>query len=255
MNRQSLHFCYTLLLLLFYGSLAVSLQAYQPIQWSPLNPYILKDNDKKGPRGIKILDPKGQLIAKTRYSYNSSGRLIRETYFNAKAQETGHTQYHYQKGLVSEERLFDTSGKLLSLVRFFYDSQKRLQKLRSYDAKQKIRSEQSYRYAQKRLIGGLEITGEKQKNKFQIFYEGDRLSRVFFSARSVGKILEITYNYDKKQKIKERIRRLFLEKKISRCIYHYNEKGQLQGYSYKSKDAKGQWIKDRQVVLLYAKGV
>ena len=256
MKGQSFYFLYSLFFLLLC-SIDAAVQAYQPIQWSPLNPYVLKDNDQEGPSTLKVLNPKGELVAMIRYRYNSSGRLIQENYYNAKGLETGRTQYDYRKYLLSGERLIDTSGKVLSSKQFFYDSQGQLQSLKVYDSKKRIRSEQFYHYLQKRLTGGLEVMrdgdNKEQKNKFQIFYERNKPSRILFSAQDVGKILEIIYSYDKMQRIKERTRHLFLEKKISRCIYHYNERGQLESYSYKSKDTKGKWLKDRQIVLSYAK--
>lgn len=252
MRERSSCLCALLLFSLYCSGLAFTLQAYQPTQWSPVSSYILQDSEKKGPSALELYDSKGKLIAKTIYHYNHSARLTKEVHYNAKAQKTGYTEYHYQKGILKKERLLDTSYNVLSSVEFFYDAQAQLQSLKVYDAKKKMRAEQFYRYVEKRLVGGLEIISQKEKNEFQISYEKNKIKRILFTEETLGKIAEIVYKYDKEHKIKERTRSLFLEKKLSRCIYHYNAKAQLRGYVYKSKDVKGNWVKEREVVLLYA---
>ena len=249
---------FSILLFCFSPFFFSKLWAYQPLQWSPINAYILKEQSRNGPRGIKVLDPKGELIAKTLYEYNSSGRVVKEIYYNAKAQKTGYSEYRYKDGLLREERLLDLSGKVFSITRFFYDPQSKLKSLKIYGVKGKgekkeLKLEQNYYYSGKRLTGGIEIIGgkERQRNSFQIFYEGEKVKRLLFHAKGIGKILEIIYHYDKEQKLRERVRHIFLEKKVSRCIYHYDEREELKEYKYRNKGAGGKWRDERHVILLY----
>ncbi len=237
------------LLLLFPASLA----AYQPTRWSPMNLYV-ENAVPNGPQAIEVLDAQGVLLARAEYSYTAKGQLHRERYRDADGKLQGDTVYKYGNYGIVEEKLFNSSGKLLSRVQFLYDAKKRLESMHLLGATDEVKMVQRYRYENGRLIGGVEENGERREY-FRFQYEKERLTALIIRDERQKRIAKISYRYNRKGQLHERIR--LHDRQVSRCLYHYNAEGKIASYTYYEqiggqRDGKDSWRKTKVLNFFYS---
>ena len=261
-NRSMLKFIVKLdirsvwFLIPFYLCIGASQEAnaYQPVYWTPISDYIVGNNTKPGPASLTVKTAKGKILERATYKYNSSGKLVRETYWDTQGKKKGYTRYYYKKNQLIKEQLMDRSGKILNQLKFFYRNGVLLTNIRNYQEDGNLQSQQFFKYNEGLLVGGEEVV-ESRKDQFQIFYEPKPLrSQVVIRNKYTGKLLEIFYKYHSDGRLKER-KRQTKDGITERCVYEYTEKSRLSTYKYYqktiSKDKKEKWIMTKKVILNY----
>ncbi len=240
-----------------------SLWAYQPLRWSPIDEYVLRDK-LGGPLGLRSYDVKGKLIESIKYEYNSKGRLVKENYYNAQNVFTGYLEYEYKKSLLHSEKLYNTKGALLSSV-IFEERNGHIHALSISNQQGELISKQNFSYEGKNIVGGSERENE-QTTDFKFFYEKGILKKITLFSKTSGKLAEILFKYDSNNRIIERTRHLYTHNQSNKCIYLYDSKKErILNYRFETlidantpKESKGskkqnqpKWVLEKSISLFY----
>ncbi len=238
----------SLLRLLILALLALSsstLLAYQPVRWSPMDPYIEKGNTG-GPAAVKVLDPNGTVLGTGKFQYDAKGRLVEETFLNSEGKADGKTTYAYKGEHLSEEKLFDRDGKLVARTVFMY-SGNQLTGLEQYDRDGNLAMKQSYVHKDNRIVEGVEKTGDGE-DAFVLKYDAGRPVSFVVKSAEHGELQKITYRYDEKGRLKQRVREAFGN--MSRCDVLYDAKGRVEAYAYYDQ-VGGKWLRVKKLQFDY----
>lgn len=239
MNRKLLKVA--LLLLLF----ANPLLAYQPTRWSPLDIYV-EEARAGGPSGLRVLDGEGREISAARFEYNAEGRLQRENFTRA-GTATGAAVYVYANGRLTEERLLDADGELLSRTVFEYAGA-RLKALRQFNREGRVETSQEFRYADGRIVGGVERNGA-DTDHFELEYQSNRPVLLTVKDAAGQVVQKLSFSYDANNRLAARVREA--NGGVSRCTYTYDASGRVTAYVYADRTAAGAWQTTRRIEVLY----
>lgn len=239
MNRNPLK------LLLLLPLLAGPLLAYQPTRWSPLDVYV-EQARAGGPVGLRVLDADGRELSAARFEYNAEGRLSRERFTRA-GSNTGAAVYVYDRGRLTEERLLDAEGELLSRTVFEYTGT-RLKALRQFNREGRVETSQEFRYADGRIVGGVERNGA-DTDHFELSYQSGR--PVLLTVKDpTGQVVQtLSFSYDANNRLAARVREA--NGGVSRCTYAYDDSGRVTAYVYADQTAAGAWQVTRRIEILY----
>lgn len=204
-----------------------ALLAYQPVRWSPMDPYI-EQGTAGGPASVQVLDPNGAVLGTGKFRYDAKGRLTEEVFLNAGGKADGKTTYSYKGDLLGEEKLFDREGKLVARTVFLY-SGNQLTGLEQYDSEGKLAMKQSYVHKEDRIVEGIEKTGDGE-DAFVLKYDAGRPVSFVVKSAEHGELQKITYRYDEQGRLKQRVREAFGN--MSRCDVLYDARGRVEAYAY-----------------------
>jgi len=224
---------------------AGTLQAYQPGKWSPLDTYVLNPKSR-GPISLQVKDEKGEIRKSAKFEYDSSNRLVKEVYLDQSGRIEGETVYRYLDNLLKEEELFDKTGKGMQKKLFHYKNND-LTHIEVVDGSGKIQSKQSFLTKQSRILSGQEESNGVI-DKFILKYDSDRPIAFQFLGPDGKQTGAIQYRYDESGKLIERIREWNGERNI--CKYQYNQKGDIQSYTYYN-EISGKLVMDKTLVFQY----
>ncbi|EPG73685.1 hypothetical protein LEP1GSC058_3410 [Leptospira fainei serovar Hurstbridge str. BUT 6] len=121
-------------LIVFFAS---SLYSFTPGKWSHTDRYVI-GSEKGGPSQEVVKNSNGKVIYTAKYSYDESGKLVREDYISQDGKSDGYTKFSYKDKKVQKEELFDKDGKNLETKTFMYDKNGILSSLDLFDQSGKL---------------------------------------------------------------------------------------------------------------------
>lgn len=121
-----------LVFLLFPGFLS----AVTPGKWSHIDKYVF-GNNQNGPIREVVKNASGKVIYTANYEYDSSGKLIKESYTNEEGKPDGSTQFQYKEGKVVREELFNKDNLLLETKTFRYNPKGQIDLIEVFDKENK----------------------------------------------------------------------------------------------------------------------
>lgn len=108
-----------------------------PGKWSHIDKYVF-GNNLNGPVKEIVKNNSGKVVYTATYEYNSSGKLIKETYLNAEGNSDGSTVFQYKDGKVVREELFDKNNFLLETKTFRYNPKGQIDLVEVFDKENKL---------------------------------------------------------------------------------------------------------------------
>lgn len=108
-----------------------------PGKWSHIDKYIF-GNNSNGPVKEIVKNANGKIVYSAFYEYDSSGKLIKESYLNADGKTDGFTIFQYKDGKVVREELFDKDHILLETKTFRYNPKGEIDLVEVFDKDNKL---------------------------------------------------------------------------------------------------------------------
>lgn len=223
----------------------VLLFGYQPGRWNPLDIYIERDSPG-GPRSLEVVDGNGAVIQKAEFSYDASGRLLKESYFGKTGIRDGETQYSYENGKVTAEILTNARGQILARKVFTYDGAS-LQTIAVYNAANELQVQTRYTMKGNKYISGVEGPAEGS-DRYTFQYTGDRLDSISVLSSTGAQLSQIVYRYSENARLTEREKIQNSER--SRCAYSYDDSGRITSYTYYNLRNEN-WIVEKKLNFRY----
>jgi antitoxin component YwqK of YwqJK toxin-antitoxin module len=218
--------------------------AYEPGVANPLGPYLLQDG-LKGPLMLIALNEKGQIVETSRIRYDEKGRIQSESFYDDRNNFTGEIRYTFEKGVPVKEEYFDAKGESVSTKTRQY-MKGRVSRIDVHNGKT-LQLVRSYSYTRDRIA--VRETVDRISDVFHITLdEKGRPMKMELADEERKPLQQISYSYDEKGRLKERIKTL--PDSAFRCLYEYDETGRLYQYIYFDKKGKD-WIKTKTIRLIY----
>ncbi|TGK11749.1 hypothetical protein EHO60_05505 [Leptospira fletcheri] len=116
---------------------ASSLYSFTPGKWSHTDRFVI-GSEKGGPAQEVVKNAEGKIIYTARYSYDESGKLLREDYITQEGKSDGFTKFTYKDKKIQKEELFDKDGKNVETKTFLYDKSGVLSSVELFDQNSKL---------------------------------------------------------------------------------------------------------------------
>ncbi|AXR59985.1 hypothetical protein [Leptospira mayottensis] len=187
--------------LLFFPGI---LFAITPGKWSHIDKYIF-GNNINGPVKEIVKNTKGQVVYTATYEYDTSGKLIKETYLDADGKADGSTVFRYRDGKVVREELFDKENVLLETKTFRYNPKGQIDLVEVFDRENKLLLKSNITSWNKDFVksGQTNWSDSKEMEKFTLVQD----------TKNPRMLIQNIYNEEKKQ--------------IASTKFEYDEKGNL----------------------------
>lgn len=218
--------------------------AYEPGVANPLGPYLMQDG-LKGPLMLIAMNEKGQIVETSRIRYDEKGRIQSESFYDDRNNFTGEIRYTFEKGLPVKEEFINAKAESVSTKTRQY-MQGRVSRIDVHNGKA-LQFVRSYTYARDKIA--VRETVDKNSDVFHIALDAKgRPTKMELADEQRKPLQQISYSYDEKDRLKERIKTL--PDSAFRCVYEYDETGRLHQYVY--FDKKGDdWVKTKTIRLIY----
>ncbi|EJO69397.1 hypothetical protein [Leptospira kirschneri] len=175
-----------------------------PGKWSHIDKYIF-GNNSNGPVKEIVKNANGKIVYSAFYEYDSSGKLIKESYLNADGKTDGFTIFQYKDGKVVREELFDKDHILLETKTFRYNPKGEIDLVEVFDKDNKLLLRSNINSWDKDFVKSGQTSWPDSK-EIEIFNltQDEKNPRAF---------IQNIYNEEKKQ--------------IASTKFEYDEKGKL----------------------------
>lgn len=183
-----------------------------------------------GPASMVAKDAKGQTLETVQFTYDGSGKLIRESFVDSKGQPAGKAEYKRNGDQLTEELRFDRTGTLLSRTVFKYKD-KDLIAMEVYNSQNALELRRTYTIQGGRITGGDEISDGVTDHFVMKYNDVARLLEALVFVQQDGHPFgHIAYRYDAQKRITERERVQVDKREL--CRYEYDGAGRIIRFSY-----------------------
>lgn len=188
------------LLLLFPGIVF----GVTPGKWSHIDKYVL-GNHQNGPVKEIVKNANGKVIYSAVYEYDSSGKLIKESYWNEDGKSDGATLFQYKDGKVVREELFDKDTILIETRLFRYNTKGQIDLIEVFDRENKLMLKSNINVWDKEFVKSGQTTWADSKEVETFTLHSDD--------KNPKALIQNIYNEEKKQ--------------IASTKFEYDETGRL----------------------------
>lgn len=175
-----------------------------PGKWSHIDKYVL-GNNPNGPIKEMVKNANGKVIYTANYEYDSSGKLIKESYIGEDGKSDGATRFQYKDGKVVKEELFNKEDILIETKTFRYNPKVQIDLVEVFDKNNKLLLKSSVNVWEKEFAksGQTNWSDSKEVETFTLAQD-EKNPKIF---------VQNIYNEEKKQ--------------IASTKFEYDEKGKL----------------------------
>ena len=214
------------------------LLAYTPGKWSHLDEYVLKGK-KGGPSKEVVKNESGEVIYTAKYTYDASGRLLREEYFGKNGRPDGKSVFRYKDNQVQSEVLYDWNDNVKEKKVFHYNAGK-LEKIVLYNDSQNIELVCNVSSIKNGVVNGAETIWKitEDTEKF-VIYPDEKNKQIWKQAifnNQNQKVGEVVYFFNAQGLLKKRTN---IQQGNERTNdMEYNRDGKLVQYSFHVKQGE-----------------